>query len=51
VCYIPETLRVTTHGDKVVGQRLNVEIDRQTQTVVDTVERFLLANPQWGAAR
>lgn len=51
VCYIPETLRVTTHGDKVIGQRLNVEIDRQTQTVVDTVERFLLANPHLVAAR
>ena len=51
VCFIPETLRVTTHGDKVVGQRLNVEIDRQTQTVVDTVERFLLANPHLVAAR
>lgn len=45
VCYIPETLRVTTHGMKVVGDKLNIEIDRQTQAIVDTVENFLRANP------
>lgn len=41
VCYIPETLRVTTHGDKKVGDKVNIEVDRQTQTIVDTVERVL----------
>lgn len=41
VCYIPETLRVTTHGKKQVGDRVNLEIERQTQTIVDTVERVL----------
>lgn len=41
VCYIPETLRVTTHGEKRVGDSVNVEIDRQTQAIVDTVERYL----------
>jgi len=41
VCYIPETLRVTTHGEKQVGDVVNVEIDRQTQAIVDTVERYL----------
>lgn len=46
VCFIPETLRVTTHGMKVVGDRLNFELDRQTQAIVDTVESFLLANPK-----
>jgi riboflavin synthase len=41
VCFIPETLRVTTHGEKRVGDRINIEIDRQTQAIVDTVERYL----------
>ncbi|MFT5690794.1 MAG: riboflavin synthase [Oceanicoccus sp.] len=45
VCYIPETLRVTTHGQKKMGDKLNFEIDRQTQTIVDTVENFLSTNP------
>jgi len=37
VWLIPETLRMTTFGDKVVGDTLNVEIDRSTQVMVDTV--------------
>jgi riboflavin synthase len=45
VCFIPETLRVTTHGMKVVGDSLNFEVDRQTQAIVDTVENFLASNP------
>lgn len=45
VCYIPETLRVTNHGSKQVGDRINFEIDRQTQAIVDTVENFLRDNP------
>ncbi len=45
VCFIPETLRVTTHGEKQVGDKVNIEVDRQTQTIVDTVENFLTANP------
>lgn len=45
VCFIPETLRVTTHGHKSVGDTLNFEVDRQTQAIVDTVENFLAANP------
>jgi len=44
VCFIPETLRMTTHGKKQVGDKINFEIDRQTQTIVDTVENFLKAN-------
>ena len=34
---IPETLRMTTFGDKHVGDALNIEIERQTQVIVDTV--------------
>lgn len=43
VCYIPETLRATSHSIKQVGDRINLEIDRQTQAIVDTVERTLAA--------
>jgi riboflavin synthase len=38
---IPETLRTTTFGEKKVGDLINLELDSQTQTVVDTVERML----------
>ncbi|WP_213989635.1 riboflavin synthase subunit alpha [Sodalis sp. dw_96] len=38
---IPETLTRTTLGEKLQGQRVNIEIDPQTQAVVDTVERVL----------
>jgi riboflavin synthase len=41
VWLIPETLRVTTFAAKRAGDALNVEIDRQTQVIVDTVERVL----------
>ena len=41
VWLIPETLRMTTFGDKPVGARLNIEIDRSTQVVVDTVRDAL----------
>lgn len=41
VCFIPETLRITTHGEKQPGDLVNIEIDRQTQAIVDTVERYL----------
>jgi riboflavin synthase len=37
VWLIPETLRMTTFADKSVGAALNIEIDRATQVVVDTV--------------
>ena len=37
VWLIPETLRMTTFGARVEGDTLNVEIDRQTQVIVDTV--------------
>jgi riboflavin synthase len=38
---IPETLGVTTFGAKHVGDRVNFEIDRKTQVIVDTVRSFL----------
>jgi riboflavin synthase len=40
---IPETLQRTTLGAKKLGHRVNIEIDPQTQAVVDTVERVLAA--------
>jgi riboflavin synthase len=41
VWLIPETLRMTTFGDKPVGARLNIEIERATQVMVDTVRDAL----------
>jgi riboflavin synthase len=41
VSLIPETLAKTTFGTAVVGDAVNVEIDRSTQAIVDTVERVL----------
>lgn len=38
---IPETLSITTLKHKSVGDFVNIEIDAQTQAVVDTVERVL----------
>lgn len=40
---IPETLERTTLGKKRLGDRVNIEIDPQTQAVVDTVERVMAA--------
>ncbi|MDM4764727.1 riboflavin synthase subunit alpha [Pelomonas sp. SE-A7] len=37
VWLIPETLRMTTFGEKAEGSALNIEIERQTQVLVDTV--------------
>ncbi len=37
VWLIPETLRMTSFGEKDVGAALNIEIERQTQVFVDTV--------------
>jgi riboflavin synthase len=41
---IPETLRITTIGDKGVGGSVNIEIDSRTQAVVDTVMRDMEDN-------
>lgn len=43
---IPETLSVTTFGDVQVGTSINVEVDPQTQAVVDTVERIMRTRTQ-----
>jgi len=41
VWLIPETLRVTVLGDKTVGGTVNIEIESQTQVIVDTIERYM----------
>jgi riboflavin synthase len=41
VYLIPETLNITTYKDLKVGDKVNIEVDSHTQTVVDTVERLL----------
>jgi riboflavin synthase len=41
VSLIPETLSRTTFGVLGVGSTVNVEVDRTTQAVVETVERML----------
>ncbi|MBI4812092.1 riboflavin synthase subunit alpha [Candidatus Falkowbacteria bacterium] len=41
VWFIPETLRLTRFGEKKVGDKVNVEIDSMTQTIVETVERVM----------
>ena len=38
---IPETLRMTTFADKTAGAALNIEIERSTQVMVDTVRDAL----------
>ena len=38
---IPETLRLTTIGQRSIGDAVNLEIDSSTQTIVATVERYL----------
>jgi riboflavin synthase len=41
VWLIPETLRMTTFGEKAIGSRINMEIERSTQITVDTIRDFL----------
>ena len=41
VSLIPETLSLTTFAAVAVGNRLNLEVDAQTQAVVDTVRAML----------
>jgi riboflavin synthase len=48
VCLIPETIARTTLGTAEPGSWINLEVDAQTQAVVDTVER-LLNSPEWVA--
>lgn len=44
VWIIPETKRMTVIGEKAVGDHLNVEIERNTQVVVDTIRDTLTEN-------
>ena len=46
VWFIPETLKLTRFGDKQVGDKVNVEIDSMTQTIVETVENYLREHHQ-----
>lgn len=41
VWLIPETLRMTVFAEKKVGDTLNIEVERTTQVVVDTVRNVL----------
>lgn len=41
VSLIPETLAKTTFGEAVPGDLVNIEVDRTTQAIVDTVELVL----------
>lgn len=41
VWLIPETLRMTVFAEKAVGAALNLEIERSTQVIVDTVQAIL----------
>ncbi|MEQ1977210.1 riboflavin synthase subunit alpha [Xenorhabdus sp. SGI240] len=43
---IPETLERTTLGKKRLGEKVNIEIDPQTQAIVDTVERVMVQKEQ-----
>lgn len=43
VSLIPETLRVTTLGEKVVGDAVNVELERATVAMVDTLREQIRA--------
>lgn len=40
VFLIPETLAITTFGEMIPGARVNIEIDSQTQVIVDTLARM-----------
>lgn len=46
ISLIPETLAKTTFGKMCVGALVNIEVDRTTQVVVDTVERMMRETPR-----
>lgn len=46
VSLIPETLRATTFKQKILGDKVNVELDHQTKVIVTTVERYLQSQQQ-----
>jgi riboflavin synthase len=41
VYLIPETIKVTVLGSKALGDSVNIEVEAQTQAIVDTVERVV----------
>ncbi len=43
---IPETLRATTFADIAEGDLVNIEVDSQTQTIVDTLARMGYDRPR-----
>ena len=45
ISLIPETIARTTLGRLALGERVNVEVDSQTQTIVETIER-VMQDPQ-----
>ena len=44
---IPETLNRTNIGSRRPGERVNIEIDPQTQAIVETVKRVLQHQAAW----
>ena len=46
VWLIPETLSLTTFGSKQIGDEINIEVERQTQIIVDTISD-LLKDPEF----
>ena len=38
---IPETMRLTTLDAKDIGDVVNIEVDSNTQLIVETIERLL----------
>jgi riboflavin synthase len=44
ISLIPETLKQTTFGLLEIGDRVNLEVDPQTQAIVDTVQRYMALN-------
>lgn len=40
---IPETLEVTNLGLAHIGSEFNIEVDQQTYTIVETIERYMKA--------
>jgi riboflavin synthase len=44
VYLIPETLRLTNLGSKMIGDHVNFEVDRRTQAIVDTTLEYLKGN-------
>ena len=45
ISLIPETIERTTLGNISLGDRVNIEVDSQTQTIVETIER-VMRDPQ-----